>query len=184
MKHAPLIPWRVLGRRPLIQRSFLTVWEDRVQLGNGREIDDFCILDTPDWAAVLCITVERQIVLVRQYRHGLRGESLELPAGSLETDEPPIAGAQRELLEETGYSAQTWQPLLRASLDPARASGWAHFFVATNAAPTAPPKLDPSEEIELVLVSKDELFELIEAGRLVHGIHIAAIALADRRGLL
>jgi len=174
----------VLERRPLVTRSFLTVWEDRVRLGNGREIDDFCILDAPDWAAVVCVTSERQIVLVRQYRHGLRGESLELPAGALEPGEEPCAAAQRELLEETGYAASEWSPLLRASLDPARQSGWAHFFMARGARVTAAPRLDPSEEIDILLVSKAELYELIDSGRLVHGIHIAAIALADRRGLL
>ncbi len=184
MKPSSLTPWQVLERRPLVQRSFLTVWEDRVRLGNGREIDDFCILDAPDWAAVVCVTAERQIVLVRQYRHGVRGESIELPAGALEAGEQPGAAARRELLEETGYEARDWAPLLKASLDPARQSGWAHFFFASGGRVTSPPRLDASEEIEVLLVSRAELFELIDAGRLVHGIHLAAIALADRRGLL
>lgn len=184
MKNASPRPWRVLARRSLVQRSFLNVWEEHVQLGSGREIEDFCILDAPDWAAVVCVTPEHRIVLVRQYRHGIRGESLELPAGALEAGEAPLDAARRELLEESGYTSQRWEPLLEASLDPARQSGWAHFYAALDARPTAAQRLDPSEEIDLSLVSKDELLQLIDTKRIVHGIHIAAILLAERRGFL
>ena len=184
MKLPALAPWQVLERKQLVQRSFLTLWQDRVRLPNGATIDDFCVLDTPDWAAVLCITPERQVVLVRQYRHGIRATSLELPAGALESSEPPLAGAQRELAEETGYVSQSWQPLLQASLDPARASAQAHFFCARDALCTRSPQLDASEDIETLLVSPAELFALIESRELVHGIHIAAILMAERRGWL
>lgn len=178
-----LAPWRVIERRSLVQRTFLKVWEERVQLASGREIDDFCILDAPDWAAVVPVTEAGQVVLVRQYRHGVRGESLELPAGALEPGEAPLDAARRELLEESGYSSERWEPLLVSSLDPARQSGWAHFYAAREARATDAQRLDPSEDIEIVLVSPGELMGLIDSGRIVHGIHIAAILLAQRRGL-
>jgi 8-oxo-dGTP pyrophosphatase MutT (NUDIX family) len=164
--------------------SFLSVWQERVRLANGSEIEDFCSIEAPDWAAVLCITPERRIVLVRQYRHGIRGESLELPAGALDPKEAPLLGAQRELLEETGYASERWQPLLVASMDPSRQVARAHFYCALDAELTAAPDLDPSEDLESFLVSRAELLALIDQGRLVHGIHIAAILMAERRGLL
>jgi 8-oxo-dGTP pyrophosphatase MutT (NUDIX family) len=133
---------------------------------------------------VLCITPERQVVLVRQYRHGIRAASWELPAGTLEAGEPPLAGAQRELAEETGYESTSWLPLLRASLDPARQTAHAHFYCAQAAQRTRAPQLDSSEDIETRLVSRTELLGLIDSGELVHGIHIAAVLLAERRGLL
>jgi 8-oxo-dGTP pyrophosphatase MutT (NUDIX family) len=174
----------VLERRALVERSFMTVWEERVGLANGSQIDDFCSIETPDWTAVLCITPERRIVLVRQYRHGIRGDSLELPAGALDLGEAPQAGAERELLEETGYASSSWQPLLVAAVDPAHQSARAHFYCALDARPTAVPSLDPSEDLETLLVSASELLALIETGQLVHGLHIAAILMAERRGLL
>ncbi|MEY2934797.1 MAG: hypothetical protein RL033_5546 [Pseudomonadota bacterium] len=179
-----MTPWHVLERRLLAQRTFLTLWEERVQLANGAQIDDFCTIESPDWAAVLCITRERQIVLVRQYRHGLRGPSLELPAGALEAGEEPLDGARRELGEETGYESSDWKPLLRASIDPSRQTSRAHFFCALDAEPRRAISWDESEELELLLVSRAELFERIESGELAHGIHIAAILMAERRGLL
>jgi 8-oxo-dGTP pyrophosphatase MutT (NUDIX family) len=184
MSHRPLIPWRVLTRTPLLERAYLKVFQDRVRLGNGREIDDFCLIESPDWAAVLCRTHDRRFALVRQYRHGLGGESWELPAGALEPGEQPLAGAQRELLEETGYASSAWQPLLVASLDPARALSRAHFYAALDCQLSAAPALDSTEDLETVLVTRSELLGLIDGGRLQHGIHIAAILMAERKGLL
>lgn len=184
MKRPALTPWHVLERRQLAQRTFFTLWEERVRLGNGAQIDDFCVIEAPDWAAALCVTHEHKIVLVRQYRHGLRGPSLELPAGALEPGEAPLAGAQRELAEETGYESSNWQPLLQASIDPSRQTSRAHFFCALGAEPRHTVRWDESEELETLLVSRSELFERIESGELAHGIHLAAILTAERRGLL
>ena len=53
MKLPALTPWQLIERRPLVQRSFLTLWQDHVRLPSGAEIDDFCVIEAPDWAAVL-----------------------------------------------------------------------------------------------------------------------------------
>lgn len=179
-----MVPWQVLEQRQLVQSSFLRVREDRVRLGNGAEIEDFCVIEAPDWAAVLCVTPRREVVLVRQYRHGIVGDSLELPAGALEPGEAPLAGAQRELLEETGYASSGWRHILTASVDPSRQTARAHFYCATDAEPAAAPRLDASEEIETLLLSKSEVLGLIDEGRLAHGVHVAAILMAARRGYI
>jgi 8-oxo-dGTP pyrophosphatase MutT (NUDIX family) len=179
-----LPPWRVLERTPLVERSYLRVVQDRVRLDDGREIDDFCLIESPDWAAVLCVTADRRIALVRQYRHGLGAVSWELPAGALDAGEDPLAGARRELLEETGYASERWQPLLTASVDPARVVSRAHFFAAHDCRPVAKPALDATEELETVLLERDELLALIDRGELQHGLHLAAVLLAVRKGLI
>ncbi len=179
-----LAPWTVLQRTALVERRFLRVLEDHVRLADGREIDDFCLLESPDWAAVLCVTAEARVVLVRQYRHGLGAESWELPAGALEPGEDPFPAAQRELLEETGYRSEAWQPLLVASIDPARQVSRAHFYVALDARLVAAPNLDATEDLETVLVTREELLALVDSGQMQHGIHIAAILTALRKGLL
>jgi 8-oxo-dGTP pyrophosphatase MutT (NUDIX family) len=178
------IPWRVLERRELLSLSHVRIWQDRVALHNGETIDDFCLIESPDWAAILCITAEQRVVLVRQYRHGVAQSSLELPAGALEPGEAPLAAAQRELLEETGHTARDWRKLATLAVDPSRQRARGHFFCALGAVRSAPPAPDASEEIETLLVTPEELMRRIDAGECFHGLHVAAVLTAQRRGLL
>ena len=181
---APMIAWQVLSESTLIDQRWLEVREQRVRLANGHEIERFHLIKGPNWAGVLCLTQEREIVFVRQYRHGFGGPSLELPAGVLDAAEEPLAAARRELREETGFDAAQIEPLLSVAPEPARNSTRAHFFFARGAARVGAQALDSSEELEVVLVPASEVFALIEAGHIVHAAHIAAILLAERRGLL
>jgi 8-oxo-dGTP pyrophosphatase MutT (NUDIX family) len=181
---APLRAWQVLTDISLISQRWLEVREQRVRLANGHEIEQFHLIQGPNWAGVLCLTADEHVVLVRQYRHGLGGPSLELPAGVMDAAETPLEAARRELREETGFSAQEVVPLLEVVPEPARNTTRAHFFFARGAERMAELALDSSEELEVVLVPVSELFELIDQGVIVHAAHISAILFAARRGLL
>jgi ADP-ribose pyrophosphatase len=180
---APLSAWQVLSDTSLISQRWLEVREQRVRLANGHEIDRFHLIRGPHWAAVLCLTRDREVVL-RQYRHGFGGPSLELPAGVLEPGEAPLEGARRELREESGFDAESFEPLISVAPEPARNSTRAHFFFARAATRVAELALDLSEELEVLLVPVEELLDLIDSGQIVHAAHIGAILLAWRRGLL
>jgi 8-oxo-dGTP pyrophosphatase MutT (NUDIX family) len=182
--YRPLVPWQVLERRTLISRRWLEVHEDRIRLANGREMAEFHVLDSPSWSSILCLTASDEVVLVRQYRHGIGRESLELPAGVIEPGEAPLAAAKRELGEETGYAAARWEPLLSVATEPSRHTVYAHFFCALAATPSVERALDESEDIEVVLVPRTELVGLIESGKIIHGVHVGAIFFAARRGLI
>ena len=181
---APLRAWQVLTDISLISQRWLEVREQRVRLANGHEIDSFHLIQGPSWAGVLCLTADQQVVLVRQYRHGLGGASLELPAGVIEPSEAPLDAAHRELREETGFATNDLAPLVIVAPEPARNTTLAHFFFARGAVRIADLALDNGEELEVVLVSVPELFELIDHGQIVHAAHIGAILLAGRRGLI
>ena len=74
------------------------------------------MFEYPACVNVIAITAEGQFVLVRQYRHGIGRETWEIPVGVVETtDKTPLAGAQRELLEETGFGGGEWRALMRVS---------------------------------------------------------------------
>jgi 8-oxo-dGTP pyrophosphatase MutT (NUDIX family) len=181
---APIPPWQVLSESTLIAQRWLEVREQRVRLANGHEIERFHLINGPNWAAVLCLTGARDVVFVRQYRHGIAGPSLELPAGVVEPAEDPLTASRRELLEETGFEAAHFEPLLSLATEPARNCTWAHFFFARGGVRVTGQALDSSEELSVVLVPASELFDLIDGGHIVHGAHIAAILLAMRRGWL
>lgn len=119
------------------------------------------------------------ILLERQYRHAATQYLYEVPAGSLEPGEDPLAGAKRELLEETGYQAKHWSKLVRYYASPGFLGEWMQIFVAEGLTPgDAQPEED--EQIELFAVPLSELLREIDAGRILDAKTIAATLLYDR----
>jgi 8-oxo-dGTP pyrophosphatase MutT (NUDIX family) len=177
-------PWRVESSEVLVDRPWLKVHQQRVTVASGATIDEFHLLESPSWAAALAVTAERRVVVVEQYRHGARSISLELPAGVIDAGEAPAAAAERELREETGYQAASWEPLLTTRPEPARGTSTAHFFLGRGARRAAEQRLDASEDIAVREVSAEELVSAALSGRVIHAVHVAAILTAHARGLL
>ncbi len=177
-------PWRVLHTRYLLKRWWMNLRVDRVQLPDGTEIEEFHVVEYPDWACVVCLDREGHLVLVRQYRHGIGRTLLECPAGAVGPAEEPLAAAQRELLEETGYAAEEWIYLGRCAPEPSKHTNYAHLFVARGARPVQPPQLDHTEDLSVHRVPIEEAFRQAEDGDLAHGIHLTALFWARQRGLL
>jgi ADP-ribose pyrophosphatase len=119
------------------------------------------------------------ILLERQYRHAAAQYLYEIPAGSLDPGEDPLAGAKRELLEETGYKAKQWSKLIRFYASPGFLGEWMQIYLAEGLTPgDATPEDD--EQIELFAVPLSELLRQIDAGRIHDGKTIAAALLYDR----
>jgi 8-oxo-dGTP pyrophosphatase MutT (NUDIX family) len=177
-------PWQVLDSKLLISERWLQLREDRVRLANGHEIDRFHVIHGPDWASVLCVTEASEVVLVRQYRHGIAQPSLELPAGVIEAHETPEEAARRELAEETGYESDDWVRIQSVSTEPARHTTQAHFFCARGARLTKLPAPEETEVLEVLKVPLSDLGRLATDGSIVHGVHIGAILAALQRGLV
>jgi ADP-ribose pyrophosphatase len=119
------------------------------------------------------------ILLERQYRHAAAQYLYEVPAGSLDPGEDPLAGAKRELLEETGYKARQWSKLVRYYASPGFLGEWMQIYLAEGLTPgDAEPEDD--EQIELFAVPLSELLRQIDAGRIHDGKTIAAALLYDR----
>src|SRR5436305_2002061 len=124
-------PWQTLARRHVLQAGdgrFLRVEYDTVQLPDGRIIEDWPWVDTPSFINVVAETEDRHFLCFRQSKYAVEGISLAIPGGYLEADEEPLAAAQRELREETGYAAEQWTLLGRYVVDGNRVSGYAHLF--------------------------------------------------------
>jgi 8-oxo-dGTP pyrophosphatase MutT (NUDIX family) len=177
-------PWKVLKSELLLDRRWLKLRSEHVRLPNGVELQEFHVLEGVDWVGCLALTDQGEVVLVDQYRHGHGAVTRELPAGVIEPSETPEQAARRELLEETGYVAERFLPLTCVATEPSRHTTRAHFFVALGAHRAAEPCPDPSEDIRIVVLPKAELLAAVDAGQIEHGLHVAAILLAARRGLL
>lgn len=128
-----------------------------------------------DWAQILPITADGEAVLVRQYRHGARRVTLEMPGGLIDAGEDPATAALRECLEETGYRARTAQPLGVVSPNPALFTNRLFTFYATGVERERAVQNVGTEVTEVVLVPVTELEELLLAGEIDHALVAGAM---------
>jgi ADP-ribose pyrophosphatase len=117
--------------------------------------------------------------MVRQRRHGIEAETLELPGGMVDPeDASPLEAARRELLEETGYRAATLEPLGKIAPNPAMQTNWTHSFLARDVELVGAPTLDGGEDIDVVLVPYREIPERVARGEITHALVVVAFVYA------
>lgn len=142
---------------------------------------EFFLIEGCDWANVIPITSAHEVVFVRQYRHGADEVTLELPGGCIDPGEAAGQAVSRELLEETGYLAESFIPLGTVLANPAMMSIKCHVFLAQNVKLNGAQKLDPGENIEVVLIPLAQVPEMIRSGKLNHSLIVAAFGLYEMR---
>ena len=170
--------WRLLSSQLVFNHRWCQVRQDVVALPNGTIVDDFFVNVRPDIALILPITVDRQVVFVRQYRHGVGEILLELPAGTFDpTSENAEAAVLRELQEETGYTSTCLTKLATLYDNPVKDTNRIHLFKADPVQPVTEQTLDLTEEIEVVLVPIAQIPEKILAGDLQVAGTLAALLL-------
>ncbi len=177
LDHLPPHPfdWTITGSERPLQDRWLSVRADTVQMPNGNILSPFYALEYPHYVHVVPITAADEIVLVRQYRHGVQRTLLEIPAGTMDANETLLATAQRELLEETGYTAATWHELPITSPNPATHTNLGFNLLALGAELTAVQALDDSEQIEVVVMPLDEFVPQFLAGGMLGALNASAV---------
>jgi len=147
----------------------------------ARNVDDdpnpYYALSLPDYVCVVALTADDQILLVRQFRPAVERRTLELPAGVVDKGESPEAAAARELIEETGYKADSLELLGQLNPDTGRLSNKQWCFFASGARPIG--EFKPEAGIEVVKLPRTRLASLIKPGELDHALHLGCLMLAS-----
>lgn len=170
------LPWRVLDSQYESRKFWYTVRRDRVQLPNGRVIAEYWINEYLPWVNVVAVTSDDQVLMVRQYRHGSGAVHFEIPAGTTDvTDTDLESAARRELLEETGYGAGRWSPLMTLSANPALQNNLTYTFLAEGVVPMQAADPGGTEDLRLHAIPVSEIEALIDGGDLIQSLHVAPL---------
>jgi ADP-ribose pyrophosphatase len=169
--------WRVVNSSYVVDTRFLRLRKDTVELPNGHVVNDYYVRESRGFVVVFALTEDGRAVLVRQYKHGIARELLELPAGAIDPGESPLQTAVRELREETGYTAPSLELLRTFVVDPTNADTLAHLFLARSAKKTAHQDLDVTESIAVELASVEQLRAYLRDGLIDSMVHVASIYL-------
>lgn len=167
--------WKTKKQEYLINNKWIKVRQDSVITSKGVEIPDFYVLEYPDCINVLAITREGKFIVERQYRHGIKETHYELCAGIVEKGEDPLEAAKRELLEETGYGGGKWELYMKSAFNPAMLSSINYTYIARDVEHISTQQLEKTEDIDVHLLTKEELLEKMNNGDIIQGIMLAPL---------
>lgn len=174
--------WTVLASQDVIRDKWLTVRADTCRMPDGRIIAPCYVFEYRPWVNVVALTRDQQIVLVKQYRHGVQQTILELPGGTTDLrDASPLEAIKRELLEETGYVSDHVVEVGQFYPNPASHNNTVYGFLALDVERVAAPHLDDTEQIETVLMPLDDLIEFAKQGGLAQSLHLSTLFFALAR---
>ncbi|MHA1867395.1 MAG: NUDIX hydrolase [Candidatus Heimdallarchaeaceae archaeon] len=173
--------WICINKNEVYSNNYLKVRNDKVQNPKGKEVE-FSVVESKNFTATVCMTKDKNLIMIKQYRYPWTSMSIEIPAGLIEPEEDPIRSAKREVREETGYkvvsieSLLTWHPV-------AFSSSWGHLYFAI-VEKEGKQNLDEDEFIDVLEFSKTEVEELIQNNKIIHGATILGWYVAKSKKLL
>lgn len=167
--------WKTLSSKYIYNDRWFRARADSCQFPDGRILEPYYVVELPDWCNVILVTKEERVILVRQYRHGIGQTIFELPGGVIEKNEDPKLAAKREMEEETGYTSDDIEFLMKLSSNPSLHTNTAYFFLVRNAVAIDTINPDLFEDIDIVSFSKEEIIEFVNGDQTKHGVQVGPI---------
>ena len=173
------------SRKRIHQGRVYELVSENITLENG-VTTDMEFIHHPGAAGIVPMPDKNQVILIKQYRHSLREYIWEIPAGTRDPDESMLTCAKRELIEETGYSAEKWIELAEITPVPGYSDECIQLFIATNMK-AAQQNLDQDEMLKVHRVNFDEALDMIQRreirdSKTISGLYLAYHWLQDRNG--
>lgn len=170
--------WTVRASRTVLADRWINLRADDCVTADGHEIAPYYVLSYPEWTHVVALTERDEVILVRQYRHAVGTMVLELPGGVVDTGETPAQAAHRELIEETGYSAERMQAVCALFTNPATHTNRLHAFAAHGVRQVGTQALEAGEHgLSVHLFPLAELIPRLPEGVLGQAMQVSALLL-------
>jgi len=171
--------WKTVSEESIGDFRIFSMREITAKSPRTKEEHPFIVLDGNDWVNIIALTPEKKIVLVKQYRFGTSKSELEIPGGIMENGEDPIGAGMRELKEETGYAGTKTRYLGHIDPNPAFQTNKCHIILVEDCQKVGEQNLDTGEDIQVEIVSAQEVENYINEGTIRHSLVISAFRLYD-----
>jgi ADP-ribose pyrophosphatase len=162
---------KINSRQCISEHKYFKARKDNYSLPSGKNVDEYFVVEMPSSACATAITENGEVILVKQYRHPIETESIEIPGGFVDDDEAPEKAIARELMEETGYRFSTIVYLGKTFSNPGVLNNRTYLFVATGGVKIAQQQLDENEEINIELHSITDVKQLLEDNKIHQSMH-------------
>ncbi len=170
------LTWQLSESHYLLKDTWATIRVDTCIKPDSHVVTPYYVYEFPDWVTALALTQDGKVILEKQYRHALGVTMFEIPGGCVDKSDPSLEYAiARELREETGYVFDQFHYLGKTSANPSTNTNLMHMFVAYNGVQSAEQELDAGEDLEVLLVTMDELLAMFKRGDFVQSMHVTAI---------
>lgn len=172
------LDWQLLASS-YDDQAGLILFEKRLdRLRNPRNGIEFerLVLESVDWVNVVAIDKLQRCIMIRQYRFGVGYTTLETPGGMVDEGETSAQAAPRELLEETGYRAESWTYLGAVEPNPAIFDNLCHHWLATGCERVNDQDMGDGELISIELMSEAQVKAAVQGGELRHALALSALA--------
>jgi ADP-ribose pyrophosphatase len=168
--------WTIEKSDIVVDDKWLRVRADKCRMPDGQVVEPYYVLEYPNWINVFGITKEKDVILVKIYRHDIGQTVVELPSGTIESaDKSAMDAAKREFLEETGYSSENFVQTGVVSPNSANHSNLTYCFLARGLELVRSPKLDKTEQIETLIIPFEESVDMLRTGKFLQAMHVSSV---------
>lgn len=167
--------WKICHSEYIHKGPWATLRSDKCELPDGRIMENYYVLEYPNWVNAVAITENNKVLMVRQYRHAAGIVSLEIPGGVIDGDETPEYAIRRELLEETGYQFDDFELLCTVYANPATANNHTYCYLAKGGKKVQEQKLDEHEELVVEEYTIAEVKQFLLDNKIAQALHCSGL---------
>lgn len=173
--------WKTLESEYLTTYPYFTSRKDTCVTEDGKIVPAYYVVELPTSVCAVCITKDKEVLMVKQYRHPIEEVCIELPGGFVDKGETPEEAIRRELQEETAYQFDEIISLGKIAANPGVLNNFTYFFLATGGKPNGKQKLDEHEFLDVEKISMDELKRMLDEHKILQSLHANCIYYALRK---